>query len=283
MTSGRSNMRRTVDVVALGLCLVVSALVAIQYSRSSSANNVVTDTELALARFHSVLKVQATTNGVAVNGRGWPNTIEGGWFGDDPPRNHLLTGDRPWVELAPAEDADRDHPADPVAFDMDGQRSASFWYNPYRGVVRARVAPQINEDATLALYNRVNGVFLTTLAPEEGLFSAERERDDAQRLREMSERVRQMAESTGAVRAPDEVVSVRRVEPEPDAPEEPAPDPNSAAFSPGDPNPVVPDPVEPDPEQPQQDPSTVDEPEQSSDEPTGKAPEEPVSEPLGRS
>ena len=260
MASGRSNMRRTVDVVALGLCLVVSVLVTIQYTRSSSANNVVTDTELALSRFHSVLRVQATTNGVAVNGRGWPNTIDGGWFGEDPPRNHLLTGDRPWVELAPAEDADRDHPADPVAFDLDDQRSASFWYNPYRGVVRARVAPQINEEATLTLYNRVNGVFLTTLAPEGGLFSAEQERDDAQRLREMSERVRQMAESTGVVRAPDEVVSVRRIEAEPGATEEPTQDP----------------------EQPQTDPPSVDEPEQSPDEPTGGTPEEPVSEPLGR-
>lgn len=214
MTSGRSSLRRTVDVVALGLCLVVATLVVIQQSRSDSVENVVTQTELALSRFHSVIKVQATTNGVAVNGRGWPNTIEGAWFGDEPPLNHLLTGDRPWVEIAPAEDADRDHPADPVAFDLD-TKAASFWYNPYRGVVRARVAPQINEQETLSLYNRVNGVFLTTLAPEGGLFSAERERDDAERLREIAERVRRMAESTGAITAPDEIVKVRRVEPAP--------------------------------------------------------------------
>ena len=217
MSSGRSSLRRTVDVVALGLCLVVVTLVVIQQTRTDSVDNVVTQTELALAHFHSTLKVQATTNGVAVNGRGWPNTIEGDWFGDEPPLNHLLTGDRPWVEIAPAEDADRDHPADPVAFDLDG-KVASFWYNPYRGVVRARVAPQINEQETLSLYNRVNGVFLTTLAPEGGLYSAEQERDDAERLREIAERVRKMAESTGAIAAPGEVVKVRRLEPEPEAP-----------------------------------------------------------------
>ena len=233
MSSGRSNLRRTVDVVALGLCLVAATLVVIQQTRSESVKNIVTQTELSLAQFHSVLKVQATTRGVAVNGRGWPNTIDGAWFGDEPPLNHLLTGDRPWVEIAPAEDADRDHPADPVAFDLDG-KAASFWYNPYRGVVRARVAPQINEDETLALYNRVNGVFLTTLAPEGGLFSAERERDDAERLREMADRVRQMAESTGAVAAPDEVVKVRRVTPTPDA--QPVPEPESQHES--DPAPV---------------------------------------------
>jgi hypothetical protein len=236
MTSGRSSLRRIVDVVALGLCLVVVTLVVIQQTRSGSTDNVVMQTELSLSRFHSVLKVQATTRGVAVNGRGWPNTIEGAWFEDHPPLNHLLSGDRPWVELAPAEDADRDHPADPVAFDIDGHREASFWYNPYRGVVRARVAPQINEEATLALYNRVNGVFLTTLAPEGGLFSAERERDDAERIREIGERVRRMAESSGAIPAPDTMVKVRRVEPE--ASEAGAQEPAS------DPDPVVVEPVE---------------------------------------
>ncbi|MCW5757845.1 MAG: hypothetical protein KIT54_11470 [Phycisphaeraceae bacterium] len=212
MPGGRSNLRRTVDVLALGLCVVVASLVAIQQSRSDTVENVVTQTELSLSRFHSVLKVQATTSGVAVNGRGWPNTIEGNWFGDDPPRNHLLTGDRAWVEIAPVEDADRDHPVDPVAFDSLDFKPASFWYNPYRGVVRARVAPQINDQTTLALYNRVNGVFLTTLSPEGGLMSAERERDEAQRLREIAERVREMAESTGATRAPGNQVTVRRVE-----------------------------------------------------------------------
>ncbi len=257
MSSGRSSLRRTVDVVALGLCLVVATLVVIQHTRSDSVENVVVQTELALSRFHSVLKVQATTNGVAVNGRGWPNTIEGQWFDDEPPLNHLLTGDRPWVELAPAEDADRDHPADPVAFDTNEHKAASFWYNPYRGVVRARVAPQINEDETLALYNRVNGVFLSTLAPEGGLYMAEQERDDAERLREIAERVRRMAESTGAVVAPDNVVKVRRIEPELEAPPEPEPesrhesqpDPvvvEPAAESTGKPAPdPVPEPQEP--------------------------------------
>ncbi|MFI4915280.1 MAG: hypothetical protein ACIAS6_02085 [Phycisphaerales bacterium JB060] len=258
-------MRRIVDVVALGLCLVAVTLVVIQQTRSESIEDVVVQTELSLAKFHSMLKVQATTNGVAVNGRGWPNTIEGHWFDDDPPLNHLLTGDRPWVELAPAEDADRDHPADPVAFDADGHRAASFWYNPYRGVVRARVAPQINDEQTLELYNRVNGVFLATLAPEGGLRSAERERDDAQRLREMSDRVRRMAESTGAITAPGNVVKVRRVEPESEPQDPPAPESQHQS----EPEPVK---VEP----PSDTPEQLDKP---ANEPAGEPAEEP-SEPA---
>lgn len=250
MPKERSNLRRIVDVVALGLCLVVVTLVVIQQTRNESVESVVVQTELSLAHFHEVLKVQATTNGVAVNGRGWPNTIEGHWFDDDPPLNHLLTGDRPWVEIAPAEDADRDHPADPVTFDADGQKAASFWYNPYRGVVRARVAPQINEDESLALYNRVNGVFLATLAPEGGLRNAEQEHDEAERLREISERVRRMAESTGAVAAPDNVVSVRRVEPRTESQTEPEPE----SMHQSEPDPVAEEPTTKSGDQPTEDP-----------------------------
>lgn len=256
MSKERSSMRRIVDVIALGLCLVVVTLVVIQQTRNESVESVVTQTELSLAQFHEVLKVQATTNGVAVNGRGWPNTIEGHWFEDDPPRNHLLTGDRPWVELAPAEDADRDHPADPVAFDLEGHNAASFWYNPYRGVVRARVAPQINEDETLALYNRVNGVFLATLAPEGGLRNAEQEHDEAERLREISERVRQMAESTGAVTAPDNVVSVRRVEPQ----AEPQAEPEPESMHQSEPDPVEDEPAAEPADEPTTDPEPTKDP-----------------------
>jgi hypothetical protein len=256
MSSGRSSMRRIVDVVALGLCVVAVVLVVVQQTQRETVENVVVQTELSLAKFHSTLKIQATTRGVAVNGRGWPNTIEGYWFGDEPPLNHLLTGDRPWVEIAPAEDADRDHPADPVAFDMDGERAASFWYNPYRGVVRARVAPQINDEETLALYNRVNGVFLATLAPEGGLRNAERERDDAERLREMSERVRQMAESTGAITSSDNVVKVRRIDAQPD---EPPPPPPEAAHQ-SEPEPVTIDEPADEPDEPGQPSEPTDQP-----------------------
>lgn len=265
MSNGRSSMRRIVDVVALGLCVVAVVLVVIQQTRRETVENVVVETELALASFHSTLKIQATTRGVAVNGRGWPNTIEGHWFGDEPPLNHLLTGDRPWVEIAPAEDADRDHPADPVAFDFDGERAASFWYNPYRGVVRARVAPQINDEETLALYNRVNGVFLATLAPEGGLRNAERERDDAERLREMSERVRQMAESTGAITSSDKVVNVRRIE---EQPEEPPPPPPEAEHQ------SEPDPVSID--EPTDEPDEPTKPGEPSDQPTDQPTEDPA-------
>jgi hypothetical protein len=52
------------------------------------------------------------------------------------------------------------HP--PVRLTLD-DRMASFWYNPYQGVVRARVPVQVNDDAALELYNRINGCSLLSI------------------------------------------------------------------------------------------------------------------------
>lgn len=78
--------------------------------------------------------------------------IDCAWFGDVPPRNALLDEDHPWLDLAPPGDRSV-HPPDPVA---TRSSQAGFWYNPATGIFRARVAPQISEAQTLALYNRIN-------------------------------------------------------------------------------------------------------------------------------
>jgi hypothetical protein len=82
--------------------------------------------------------------------------IDERWFGEDVPTNALLTGQRPWIDLAPPGDVGQ-HPPDPVAYSED---QASFWYNPTTGMFRARVAPAASEAMTLALYNEVNGTAL---------------------------------------------------------------------------------------------------------------------------
>jgi hypothetical protein len=48
-----------------------------------------------------------------------------------------------------------------------GPEQAGFWYNPNRGVVRARVAPQFTQRATLDLYNELNNVALKDLPPPQ--------------------------------------------------------------------------------------------------------------------
>jgi len=56
----------------------------------------------------------------------------------------------------------------PVRMTIDG-KLASFWYNPYQGIVRARVPVCVSDRKALDLYNSINGTRLSELygAPPE--------------------------------------------------------------------------------------------------------------------
>jgi hypothetical protein len=110
---------------------------------------------------------RALLEDVPLSEGGWPATIDPAWFEAqkmEPPRNPLLSEKRPWIEIAGSDEALLEHPmvrADP---DSDrGSNVAAFWYNPYRGIVRARVPMGLSDREGLALYNEVNGTTLTTL------------------------------------------------------------------------------------------------------------------------
>ncbi len=89
----------------------------------------------------------------------YPPLVRPDWFRGTPPQNTLVTGDRPWMDIAPVEDY-QDHPPNPL---VTGPDQAAFWYNPALGVVRARVPRQVTDRLTLELYNRVNGTWLSSL------------------------------------------------------------------------------------------------------------------------
>jgi hypothetical protein len=57
------------------------------------------------------------------------------------------------VEVASEEEAGLVHPTVRIALD---EKSAAFWYNPYQGVVRARVPVEMTDEAATALYNTIN-------------------------------------------------------------------------------------------------------------------------------
>jgi len=86
-----------------------------------------------------------------------------------------------------------------------------------------------------------------------------------------------MAESTGAIQAPGEIISVRRLEPQPEEASntDPATAPTPISQSPGDPNPVEPEPADPKGSAP-----GVDEPSETPDEPKNASSQEPVAEPA---
>jgi hypothetical protein len=139
------------------------------------------------------------------NAGGWPTRVDPAWFGDDPPLNSLAEwsfemggadiglrhamgwiggaeasrerAEVVWLEIAGPSEAELEHP--PIRI-ITGPEVASLWYNPARGVVRARVPVMVSDEQTLATYNRVNGAAL------RNIFSPER---DGQRAFESDENV----------------------------------------------------------------------------------------------
>jgi hypothetical protein len=96
---------------------------------------------------------------------GFPLNISPQWFTDEAwlPLNVLVPSRQPWLDVAPTGDSG-DHPPDPV---IGADQQAGFWYNPARGLFRARVPRQRSDEQTLALYNTLNGVTLLGLPTDD--------------------------------------------------------------------------------------------------------------------
>ena len=117
-----------------------------------------------LVRLETEIKYRSATRTAELNQRGWPVTMDPKWFQPRPPMNALVSPDRPWVEIASMSEAGLLHP--PVRVTVDPSLAA-FWYNPYQGIVRARVPVMVNDEKTLEVYNRVNGAGLASLFVRE--------------------------------------------------------------------------------------------------------------------
>lgn len=155
-----TTLRRAVDaacvLAAIGMVAGLGSYFLDEYKQQKLVHNLAAD----LDRFKQTLSYRAASNQTEVNVRGWPVTVDPTWFGADPPRNPLVSADRPWLEVAtPGEAAFMDPP---VRIAIDNS-VASFWYNPYQGVVRARVPIVISDRKALELYNSVNGTRLDSI------------------------------------------------------------------------------------------------------------------------
>jgi hypothetical protein len=104
-------------------------------------------------RLEREIRFRAATKAVALNPRGWPATVDPTWFETDPPVNSVVGPAHPWVEVAQEDEAGLMHPR--VRMTLD-EKVAGFWYNPYQGVVRARVPVSVSDDQATAMYNAVN-------------------------------------------------------------------------------------------------------------------------------
>jgi len=114
-----------------------------------------------VARFQQQVLIQSAMT----TERSYPQTIEISWFRGDVPRNPVLDPSRPWLEIAGMDEADRLHPIQPMAAT---EEIAEFWYNPWRGIVRARVPAGLNDTDALDLYNFINDSSLSNLFASAG-------------------------------------------------------------------------------------------------------------------
>ncbi|MHC4079799.1 MAG: hypothetical protein ACYS15_06295 [Planctomycetota bacterium] len=153
-------MRLILDsLVALMLIGILSGVVL--YTRSE--RRLEDKIELARAeveRFQSQIMLQAAMEKTELSQRGYPTGIDAAWFAGNLPMNPLLGPSHPWVEIAGKSQLDLQHPPNRIAFDHG---AAQFWYNPYTGLVRARVSAEVSDATALRLYNRVNGTKLSDL------------------------------------------------------------------------------------------------------------------------
>lgn len=145
-------MRLIVDgVIALMLVIVLGSVLLQQRARTGELRRVEA-TQRAVRAIISQALYRGTLPDADVTRRGYPWTIEQTWF-DEPPANLLAHAAGGWLDVASEDQAQTLHP--PQITTADG--ACAFWYNPYRGVVRARVAMQASDQATIELYNLVNG------------------------------------------------------------------------------------------------------------------------------
>jgi hypothetical protein len=171
-------MRQLVNIVAIITALLAAAGLFLFQAREQTNDAQVEVVAANVKRFQTLINLRAATKEGDLNERGFPATIDPEWFAGDPPRNDLVTLGRPWVEVAAPDEASQMNPRVRMAIKPE---LAAFWYNPYQGVVRARVPSAINDRKALDLYNRINGTDLDSILgqPPASILSAVVEGKDA--------------------------------------------------------------------------------------------------------
>ena len=156
-------MRLFLDtLVALMLVGLLAGLV--MYHREARDTQALRElTRDEVRRFQQQIHLHTALSNGEQRGRGYPASIDPAWFQGSLPANPLLGPDHPWLEVAGSNQQGAMHPPGLTAADRD---TASFWYNPASGVVRARVPTGTSDAHALELYNFVNDCCLPTLFPE---------------------------------------------------------------------------------------------------------------------
>lgn len=162
--ASRTTLRLVVDTLIALMLVAILGGVVWHYRQSGEQNRRHAQVHRALARLHQLALLHGGLGHAELSEEGFPIRIDPAWLGGQPlPTNAALLAAHPWLDVAPPGDRSL-HPPDPVA---SNSRQAGFWYNPNRGIIRARVPEQVNREKTLALYNLLNSVELAVLPVAE--------------------------------------------------------------------------------------------------------------------
>lgn len=153
-------MRWLGTVVAIASVGAVSAGIGKWHKDRVETAQRVEKTASTVTRVQREISIRMGTGETSKNERGFPVSIDPKWFEGEEPVNSLVDDTHPWLEVAPPQDADLEHPPIRVAID---RATAGLWYNPYRGVVRARVPIAVSDEESLRTYNKVNGTAIPSL------------------------------------------------------------------------------------------------------------------------
>lgn len=152
-------MRLLVDTLIV--CMLLGTLAGILiYQRSQRSELLrIEAVQQAMRAIESESLYRAALGEAEATPRGYARHLRRNWF-EHQPQNLFLDADAhngPWVEHINM-DSERElaNPRHIVA----STEHPPFWYNPYRGVVRARVPMQMSQRSTVDLYNAINGTYV---------------------------------------------------------------------------------------------------------------------------
>lgn len=153
-------LRILINLVALLLVISLGAGAWLHLQAEREEDEAIDQVRSAIADLTRQIRLHAAMGKTELNGRGWPETIDPAWFEGHPPRHCLVSTDRPWLEVAPIEQADLLNPPVRVAVNKN---LAAFWYNPGSGVIRARAPESVSDRRATEIYNRINSTSLTSI------------------------------------------------------------------------------------------------------------------------
>ncbi|MGD9688692.1 MAG: hypothetical protein AB7K52_02975 [Phycisphaerales bacterium] len=156
-------MRTIANILAAACFMVLVGLLWSKSARETTEARQIEETISAIREIERTVRYKVEFEQLAANSRGWPETIDPAWF-EEIPRSRMLPPEHPWLEIAPVEHAAMRNP--PVRLAVSSTL-AGLWYNPYQGVIRARIPVQISDARSVALYNLINGTSLRSILEPE--------------------------------------------------------------------------------------------------------------------